>query len=127
MSVLMAAAVLLAGAVAATARYAVGLFFARRSRTARVFPWGVFVVNVVASFIAGVATGLASVSAVSPELQLLLVTGVAGGLSTFSTFGVDTMALVAEKRFRAAAVVVLANLAAGLAAVVLGLVVGRAF
>jgi fluoride exporter len=64
-------------------------------------PWGILVVNSVASFVAGVAvaTGL---------FEIALVVGLAGGLSTFSTFAANTFEFIkAGQRVRALANTVL--------------------
>jgi CrcB protein len=62
---------------------------------------------------------------VTPEARLFLMIGLLGGFTTFSTFGLETLALAQEAEgVRAAANVVL-NLGAGLAAVWLGHLLGR--
>ncbi|MEQ1736548.1 MAG: CrcB family protein [Rhodoglobus sp.] len=103
------------GAGAAVLRYLVSLAFARPSRPGgRVdFPWAVLVVNVVGSVIGGAVLGLAASGGVDAGIQLILLTGLCGGLTTFSTLGVETVQLVVAGRWRAALVSVAANLAAG--------------
>lgn len=61
-----------------------------------VLPWGILLANSVASFIAGVAVG-------DGALELALIAGFAGGLSTFSTFASQTFELW-TKRSKALAV-----------------------
>jgi fluoride exporter len=51
-----------------------------------VFPFGILLANSVASFVVGVAVG-------QGELELALIAGFAGGLSTFSTFASQTFEL----------------------------------
>jgi CrcB protein len=85
------------------------------------FPWGTFLVNVVASGLAGLLAGagvrLADGGAwVGP----LLGTGLAGALSTFSTFSYETMRLVEDGSWVAAVANVAASVAAGLAAAGMG-------
>ena len=64
-------------------------------------PWGILVVNSVASFVAGVAVATGS-------FEIALVVGLAGGLSTFSTFAANTFEFVnAGQRVRALANTVL--------------------
>jgi len=111
-------AVVLAGGLAAVARYGVSVISARFSAPAPLgFPWAVLVVNVVGSAIGGVAIGLAQAGVIPADLRLVLLSGVAGGLTTFSTFSVETVQLIETGRWRTAATSVLANLAVGLAAV----------
>lgn len=55
-----------------------------------------------------------------PQLRALLGVGVLGGFTTFSTFGNDTISLVADGRPGAAAAYAIGSVAAGLVGVVLG-------
>ena len=85
--------VALGGAVGAPLRYVTDLVVQSAHDT--VFPWGTFVVNVVGSLVLGCAAG--AVSGGAPEWMLtLLGTGVCGALTTFSTFGFETVRLVEE-------------------------------
>jgi fluoride exporter len=106
----------LVGGAASVVRYLVSRAFARRSG----LPWAVFVVNVVGSAIGGVAVGLATTGVISPDARLIIVGGVAGGLTTFSTWSVETMQLIEERKFRTALASVILNLAIGLAAATAG-------
>jgi CrcB protein len=101
-------AALLAGAAAAGVRYLV-----TRVMTA---PWGVLVVNVVGSAIGGAVLALAELGAVSADLRLVLLGGLCGGLTTFSTFSVETIQLVLERKVRVAVLSAVANLALAIAA-----------
>lgn len=119
MTVALVAVTVAAGGVAAVIRYLVAVSLARVSDVEN-FPWAVLAVNVVGSAIGGVVLGLAQHAGVSAELQLVLLTGVCGGLTTFSTFSVETIQLVSSGRWRAASLSVGANLALGLGACALG-------
>ena len=110
-------AIAVAGALGATARFGVTHLFVRRPPR---LPWAVFIVNVVGSLLGGVVIGLSQSGLLAHEWRLILLTGVAGGLTTFSTFSVETIQLVHTGRWRAAVLSVAANLVAGVAAVVLG-------
>jgi CrcB protein len=55
-----------------------------------------------------------------PEMRLLVLTGLLGGFTTFSTFGYETMALVRDAEFMAAGLNVALQLALGFGAVVAG-------
>jgi fluoride exporter len=114
--------VILGGAIGAPLRYLTDR--AVQSRHASEFPWGTWTVNVVGSFVLGVVAA-ASLSAGTPGWLLPLVgTGVCGALTTFSTFGYETVRLVERHESTTAALNVLASLAVGLAAVSLGWIVG---
>jgi fluoride exporter len=108
------AVALACGALAALVRYAVAVRSARAG-----FPLAVLIVNLAGSAIAGAAIGLADAGGAS-ELRYVLLGGVAGGLTTFSTFSVETVQLVIDRRARAAVLSVVANLVGGLTAVITG-------
>lgn len=113
MTALLAVSIVVSGGVAAVARYLVSVWFSADDR----FPWAVLVVNVIGSALGGAVLGLGS--GLSDDLRLLLLTGVAGGLTTFSTFSVETVQLVLAGRIRVALLNMTANLATGLAAAAL--------
>jgi len=108
MSPAVIAAVLVAGAFGAVIRWAVTKIFASRSD----FPRAVLVVNVVGSALAGIIFGLPDLRY---DLYLVLVTGFCGGLTTFSTFSVDTVQLLLAGRTRTAVTSVLTNVVVGIA------------
>ena len=111
---MIALAVIAAGAVGALARYLVSRAFA-----AAHYPWAVLVVNVVGSAIGGAVFGLATRAALSADVRLVLLTGLCGGLTTFSTLSVETVQLVLEGRTRTAVSSIAANLVLGVAAAAL--------
>ena len=113
MTPLLVLAVAVGGALGAVLRHLASVSVAGRGR----IPWGVLVVNVVGSFIAGLALGLP----LDPTAKLIVLTGFCGGLTTFSTLSVDTLQLILDGKRRAAAVSVALNVALGLAAVLVGL------
>jgi CrcB protein len=81
------------GAVGAPARYLTDLLV--QSRHDSVFPWGTFTVNVAGSFVLGLIA--AAVGGGAPGWLLTLAgTGFCGALTTFSTFGFETLRLVEE-------------------------------
>lgn len=82
---------------------------------------GTFVVNALGCLAIGVLMALVTERPLLPRpLQLLLVTGFLGSLTTFSTFGYETLELIRESRFRTALLNVGANMVVGLLAVWLG-------
>lgn len=116
MTPLLVLAVAVGGALGAVLRHLASVSLAGRGR----IPWGVLVVNVVGSFIAGLALGLP----LDPTAKLIVLTGFCGGLTTFSTLSVDTLQLILDGKRRAAAVSVALNVSLGLAATFLGLAAG---
>ncbi|MBK3485062.1 fluoride efflux transporter CrcB [Pseudomonas sp. A1437] len=62
-------------------------------------PPGTVVANMVGGYIIGLAIAfLAASPTLSPEWRLLIITGFCGGLTTFSTFSAETVALIHEGR-----------------------------
>ncbi|NMO54643.1 fluoride efflux transporter CrcB [Actinoplanes sp. TBRC 11911] len=115
---------MLGAAVGAPVRYLADR--AVQARHDSVFPWGTFTVNVAGSFIFGVLLHGVSVDAVPGSVNALLSTGLCGGLTTYSTFGYETIRLL-EQRVRAYAVLnVAASVVAGLGAAFCGIAVAEA-
>lgn len=113
---------LVAGGVATVLRYALSFALARTSR-AESFPWAVLIVNALGSAAGGVVLGLAQATGVSDEVRLIILTGVCGGLTTFSTFSVETIQLVTHARWRMAILNVTANLVVGFGFCVAGFLI----
>lgn len=112
----------LGAAVGAPARYLTDR--AIQSRHANVFPLGTFTVNVLGSFILGVLTAITH--RLDPALAAGLGTGFCGALTTYSTFSYETLRLLEERASFYAAANMVASVAAGLGAAVIGLAVGTA-
>ncbi len=118
-------AIALAGALGALARYAVDGLVLRRGAGA--FPWGTFAVNVSGSFLVGLAFVLLTERmAVSPWLRSALTIGFIGSYTTFSTLSLETYRLAEDGAWGLAAANVVGSMAAGLAALYVGVVVARA-
>lgn len=115
LSPLIVVAVLVAGAAGAVLRYALSRAFPVRPGH---LPGGILIVNVVGSGLAGALIGLAERAALDGDLRLVLVTGFCGGLTTFSTWSVETIELLDGGRWRAAILNVVVTLVLGLAAAV---------
>ncbi len=117
-------AVALGGALGALARY--GLSGWVHTLTGALFPLGTLAVNAVGSFLIGMALQAATGRFLwSLETRLFLTTGFCGGLTTFSTFSYETLALMEDQQWLAAGGNVLLNVALCLAAAYLGLVTAR--
>ena len=90
------------------------------------FPWATFIENVTGSFALGaLMVFVIDVWPPSRYVRPFVGVGVLGGFTTFSTYALDTRALVVADRVPLAAVYLFGTLAAGLVAVWLGIAVAR--
>jgi CrcB protein len=66
------------------------------------FPWippGTVAANLIGAYIVGVAIAyFAAAPGLSPEWRLAIITGFCGGLTTFSTFSAEVVALLQQGR-----------------------------
>jgi CrcB protein len=86
--------VAMGGAVGAMARYKLGGVILHHT-THWKFPLSTFAVNVSGCLAAGLLAGLVvKHDFFSPEVRLLLFTGLLGGYTTFSAFGLETVYLL---------------------------------
>lgn len=112
------------GAVGALVRFAVTAW--AQTHLGASFPWGTLIVNVCGCFLLGALAAFTQLyPSWSPVTARLLGVGFLGALTTFSTFGVETIRAYLEGQPGIAALNVLANLLAGLSAVLLGIGAGR--
>ncbi|WNJ98207.1 fluoride efflux transporter CrcB [Thalassospiraceae bacterium LMO-JJ14] len=81
------------GAIGAVGRY--GVVSLAGALLGHGFPYGTMIVNIAGSFILG---ALIEVSALawspSPEIRAMIVVGILGAFTTFSTFSLDVMSLM---------------------------------
>jgi fluoride exporter len=121
-------AVGLGGFVGAISRFQITLWLSGWStqRFGRVYPFGTFAVNIVGCLLIGILMALAVDKKLPDFWQKALVTGCLGSLTTFSTFSYETVGLIRDDRPGLAALYVVANLAIGLVAVVIGMGIARA-
>lgn len=112
MSVLLVA---LGGAVGAVARYKLsGLVL---HHLPGLFPWPTFTVNILGCLAMGVLAGLAVREEWFPgPVRLLLFTGILGGFTTFSAFGLEAFYLLQRREVALALAYVGGSVVLGLAA-----------
>jgi CrcB protein len=116
------------GMAGALARFAADILFIRATdaQTARMaWPWSTLLVNVTGSFVIGLTVSTAAQSSLAEPWSTAVATGLAGGLTTFSSWTVATARLWAERRPVAAVVNLAANLVLGLVAAALGVLLLR--
>jgi CrcB protein len=90
------------GAIAgALSRYYLTLWFSDRFGVS--FPYGTFFINISGCFAMGffATFALNHVTIISTEVRLLVATGFLGAYTTFSTYGLDTVALLRNNIFTA--------------------------
>jgi fluoride exporter len=111
------------GALGSAGRWALGQAFS----TARgSFPWATFLENVSGGFALGVLmVFVVDVWSPSRYVRPFLGVGVLGGFTTFSTYMLDTRALIDAHRAPLAAVYLFGTMAAGVAFVWLGIAAPR--
>jgi CrcB protein len=90
------------------------------------FPYGTLAVNVVGSLAMGVVFVLVQERAIPDAWRLALGVGLLGAFTTFSTFSVDTLALVQQGLLLRAAINIVASVTLCLVAAVAGMAVARA-
>jgi CrcB protein len=119
--------VALGGALGSVARYKLAGLILLQTPVWR-FPLGTFVVNVLGCIVIGILAGLAiKYEALQGDARLFLFTGVLGGFTTFSAFGLETFHLIRRGELAIAFGYVLASVAIGLLAVAAGHWIGHQF
>jgi CrcB protein len=85
------------------------------------FPWGTLAVNVAGSFAFGAVFALARARSLSTEAEVILLVGLLGGFTTYSSFAFQSVEMLQSGRAAAAIVYLAASNLLGLAAVWAGL------
>jgi CrcB protein len=79
----------------AMARWGLGLWL----NTAGPVPYGTLAANLIGGYLVGVAVGaFQAMPQLDPVWRLLLITGFLGGLTTFSSFSAEVVALLLDSR-----------------------------
>ena len=113
----------LGGAIGCWCRWGLGTLFNPLFPT---LPLGTLAANLTGGLLMGIAIGLfRNFQAVSPELQLFVMTGFLGGLTTFSTFSAEASTLLLRQQSLWFGGHVLLHLAGSLSMTVLGLSLTR--
>ena len=121
--------VALGGAVGSVLRYHVGRAVTGIAGPTNAFPWGTLAVNIAGSLMMGALVGwlargtLAQQSA--ENARLLIGVGLLGGFTTFSAFSSELVTMLHRGQAGMAAGYAAASLAAGMAAVIVGLVAAQ--
>lgn len=112
-----------AGALGALLRFALQRRF---PASATGVPRAILFVNLAGSLVAGILYGLVLSRHVDSTTAVVIVAGFCGGLTTFSTFSVETVQLLRARAWRVALINVGGTVIGGFALAVMGFVVTRA-
>lgn len=120
-TVKLALLVALGGAFGSVARWSLSNWATQLAPAAK-FPLGIFAVNIVGCFIAGAIAGLVERHDLfGADARLFLFTGILGGFTTFSAFGLETMQMLRRGEWLLASGYVGGSVCIGIAAAWLGL------
>jgi CrcB protein len=97
-----------------------------QARHDSLFPWGTFIVNVAGSFVLGALAGAAAAGAAPAGLVAIVGTGFCGALTTYSTFGYETLRLAEEGAYGYATLNAGGSVVAGVGAAFCGGAVAQA-
>ena len=108
--------VALGGAIGSIARFKIAGLVTHRFIDLS-FPLGTFVVNVAGCLLVGLLAGLAvKEEFFSSDVRLFLFTGIMGGFTTFSAFGLETFNLLKREQIAIAGTYVSSSVICGLLA-----------
>lgn len=112
---------IIAGGIGAGLRYSATVFAPAKKDG---FPVAIFVVNAVGSLLVGLFAALLANALVSSEVVFVLVAGFCGGLTTMSTFAVDSIERLRAGHWMVAGLNIVGSTAVGLLAVGAGYLLG---
>lgn len=118
------AIVAVGGGIGTVARF----FITEKCRSwSEVFPYGVFVVNMLGSLAIGLLAGWIVLRPSMPEsLRVFLMLGLLGGFTTFSSFSYDTLTLMKAGLYGYAFTNMIVQVLGGLLLVAIGFYLSRA-
>lgn len=84
------------------------------------FPWGTLAVNIIGCFLVSLFGTWIARQSLPTDLRLLMVVGLCGGFTTFSTFGNETMTMLRNGHLLLSFIYIFLSVAAGIAATYIG-------
>ncbi len=114
--------VAIGGSIGALGRFFISAYVNRILGTT--FAYGTLSVNILGSFIIGFLF-LYFNQVISPNLKAMLMTGLLGALTTFSTFSLETLLMAQEGLYTKALLNIVLNVTLSLSATYLGMLVFR--
>lgn len=109
--------IFLGGGFGSIARYLISVYFQRNFLVGS-FPMGTLIVNVIGCFLIGVFTTYFIKH--DSSLRFLLITGICGGFTTFSTFSAENYNLWESQNYTTLFLYIILSVVLGFGAVVLG-------
>lgn len=107
------------GALGSALRYAASLLVAKYY--VQKFPLSTFLVNIAGCFLIGLFAGYLTKNSDSTDLRLFLITGLCGGFTTFSAFGIENLSLIKNGDTYLSLLYILLSVVIGVAFVAIGL------
>lgn len=108
--------VFIGGGMGSVLRYLVGRLMSSSS-----FPWGTFAVNITGCFLIGLLSTWIARHSLSPDMRLLLIVGLCGGFTTFSTFSNEALALMRNGQLPLCLAYIIGSIALGVIAAYIGI------
>ena len=93
-------AICIGACAGALARWQLGLWLNPIAISGTLLPWGTLAANLIGGYLVGVCVAVfQAMPELDPTWRLLLVTGFLGALTTFSSFSVEVVAMLAQQRY----------------------------
>ena len=115
--------VAIGAAIGATIRLGITACFSRA--LSQSFPFGVMAVNVIGCFAMGVVVAISTQTSNS-QFNAFVMTGVLGGMTTFSAFSLDSYTLIERGEIGAAALYVFFSVSCSIIALFAGVIMTKA-
>jgi fluoride exporter len=110
--------VFLGGGMGAVMRYMLGTYITSHYTTD--FPYATFAVNCIGGLLIGMAAAYFMQHAHAPLWRAFIITGILGGFTTFSAFGLETVQLLEKGMVATALIYALSSVIAVILLVIIG-------
>ena len=111
------------GFIGAATRYLVSVFCTKNFKNP--IPYGTLIVNVTGAILIGFVVQLSLANIVSPKAKLFITTGIFGGLTTFSTFSLESINLFTSGKVEMGILNVVLNVFLSLIGVMVGQAIAK--
>ena len=109
--------VFIGGGIGSTLRFVISMIWRHMKLNPAyenvVFPWPTFIANIIGCLLIGIFYTQSERLGLSPEIRLLLTTGLCGGFTTFSTFSYESISLLRDGMFSIFCLYVVSSLVIG--------------